>query len=48
MIRLITAIRVDHRTQIVKDTVRIGFLQTSKNWESLEVVIEKVGCFRGL
>ena len=27
--------------------VRIGFLQTSKNWESLEVVIEKVGCFKG-
>ena len=25
----------------VKDTVRIGSLQTSKNWESLEVVIEK-------
>jgi len=31
----------------VKDTVRIGFLQTSENWESLEVVIEKVGCFKG-
>ena len=33
----------------VKDTVRIGSLQTSKNWESLEVVIKKlkVGCFQG-
>ena len=31
-------------------SVRIGFLQTSKNWESLEGVIKKlkVGCFRPL
>ena len=33
----------------VKDTVRIGFLQTSKNWESLEEVIKKTECgLRGL
>ena len=39
MIRLTTVTGIPW--QVVKDTVRIGFLQTSKNWESLEVVIEK-------
>ena len=35
LIQVLIMIRLDLS---VKDTVRIGSLQTSKNWESLEVV----------